>query len=120
MLENYRRTYPVIKEHRAIRKDKDKQKFYAAHETDFIRRQFGYFPCESHGVRHINIVWLDLRSGTLAHRHKRLNAVFDIVGCSGKYIEFAPVIVDIEQLPQRITRRLAKNLRLRFGITKQL
>ena len=36
MLENYRRTYPVIKEHRAIRKDKDKQKFYTAHETDLI------------------------------------------------------------------------------------
>ena len=33
-LDNYRNTYPVIKEYRAIRKDK--QKFYAAHEADFI------------------------------------------------------------------------------------
>ena len=33
---NYRKTYPVIKEYRAIRKEKDKQKFYAAHEADFI------------------------------------------------------------------------------------
>jgi len=28
--------YPVIKEYRAIRKEKDKQKFHAAHEADFI------------------------------------------------------------------------------------
>ena len=36
MLDNYRNTYPVIKEYRMIRKEKDKQKFYAAHEADFI------------------------------------------------------------------------------------
>ena len=35
-MDNYRKTYPVIKEYRAIRKEKDKQKFYAAHEADFI------------------------------------------------------------------------------------
>ena len=35
-MDNYRNTYPVIKEYRMIRKEKDKQKFYAAHETDFI------------------------------------------------------------------------------------
>lgn len=35
-MDNYRKTYPVIKEYRAIRKEKDKQKFYAAHESDFI------------------------------------------------------------------------------------
>ena len=35
-MDNYRNTYPVIKEYRAIRKEKDKQKFYAAHEADFI------------------------------------------------------------------------------------
>ena len=35
-MDNYRNTYPVIKEYRAIRKEKDKQKFYAAHESDFI------------------------------------------------------------------------------------
>ena len=35
-MDNYRNTYPVIKEYRMIRKEKDKQKFYAAHEADFI------------------------------------------------------------------------------------
>ena len=35
-MDNYRKTYPVIKEYRAIRKEKDKQKIYAAHEADFI------------------------------------------------------------------------------------
>ena len=35
-MDNYRKTYPVIKEYRAIRKEKDRQKFYAAHEADFI------------------------------------------------------------------------------------
>ena len=35
-MDNYRNTYPVIKEYRIIRKEKDKQKFYAAHEADFI------------------------------------------------------------------------------------
>ena len=35
-MDNYRNTYPVIKEYRAIRKEKDKQKFHAAHEADFI------------------------------------------------------------------------------------
>ena len=35
-MDNYRKTYPVIKEYRAIRKEKDKQKFFAAHEADFI------------------------------------------------------------------------------------
>ena len=35
-MDNYRNTYPVIKEYRAIRKEKGKQKFYAAHEADFI------------------------------------------------------------------------------------
>lgn len=35
-MDNYRKTYPVIKEYRAIRKEKDKQKFYSAHEADFI------------------------------------------------------------------------------------
>ena len=35
-MDNYRNTYPVIKEYRVIRKEKDKQKFYAAHEADFI------------------------------------------------------------------------------------
>ena len=35
-IDNYRNTYPVIKEYRAIRKEKDKPKFYAAHEADFI------------------------------------------------------------------------------------
>ena len=35
-MDNYHKTYPVIKEYRAIRKEKDKQKFYAAHEADFI------------------------------------------------------------------------------------
>lgn len=35
-MDNYRKTYPVIKEYRVIRKEKDKQKFYAAHEADFI------------------------------------------------------------------------------------
>ena len=35
-MDNYRKTYSVIKEYRAIRKEKDKQKFYAAHEADFI------------------------------------------------------------------------------------
>ena len=35
-MDNYRKTYPVIKEYRAIRKEKDKQKFHAAHEADFI------------------------------------------------------------------------------------
>ena len=35
-MDNYRNTYPVIKEYHAIRKEKDKQKFYAAHEADFI------------------------------------------------------------------------------------
>ena len=35
-MDNYRNTYPVIKECRMIRKEKDKQKFYAAHEADFI------------------------------------------------------------------------------------
>ena len=30
------------------------------------------------------------------HRHKRLNAVFDLIACSGIHIEFAPVVVDIE------------------------
>ena len=37
--ENVRQSekaYPVIKEYRAIRKEKDKQKFYAAHEANFI------------------------------------------------------------------------------------
>ena len=35
-MDNYRNTYPVIKEYRMIRKEKDKQKFYSAHEADFI------------------------------------------------------------------------------------
>ena len=35
-MDNYRNTYPVIKEYRMIRKEKDKQKFYAAHEENFI------------------------------------------------------------------------------------
>ena len=35
-MDNYRNTYPIIKEYRMIRKEKDKQKFYAAHEADFI------------------------------------------------------------------------------------
>ena len=35
-MDNYRNTDPVIKEYRMIRKEKDKQKFYAAHEADFI------------------------------------------------------------------------------------
>ena len=35
-MDNYRNTYPVIKEYRMIRKEKDKQKFHAAHEADFI------------------------------------------------------------------------------------
>lgn len=35
-MDNYRNAYPVIKEYRMIRKEKDKQKFYAAHEADFI------------------------------------------------------------------------------------
>ncbi len=35
-MDNYRNTYPVIREYRAIRKEKDKQKFYAAYEADFI------------------------------------------------------------------------------------
>ena len=35
-MDNYRNTYPVIKEYRMIRKEKDKEKFYAAHEADFI------------------------------------------------------------------------------------
>ena len=35
-MDNYRNTYPVIKEYRAIRKEKDRQKFYAAHEADCI------------------------------------------------------------------------------------
>ena len=35
-MDNYRNTYPVIKKYRAIRKEKDRQKFYAAHEADFI------------------------------------------------------------------------------------
>ena len=35
-MDNYRNTYPVIKEYRMIRKEKGKQKFYAAHEADFI------------------------------------------------------------------------------------
>ncbi len=35
-MDNYRKTYPVIKEYRTIRKEKDKQKFYAAHKADFI------------------------------------------------------------------------------------
>ena len=35
-MDNYRNAYPVIKEYRAIRKEKDKQKFYAANEADFI------------------------------------------------------------------------------------
>ena len=35
-MDNYRNTYPVIKEYRAIRKEKDKQKSHAAHEADFI------------------------------------------------------------------------------------
>ena len=39
-------------------------------------------------VCHFNIIRLNLRCGALAHRHERLNAVVDIVACSGKYIEF--------------------------------
>ena len=35
-MDNYRNTYPVIKEYRAIRKEKDRQKFYTAYEADFI------------------------------------------------------------------------------------
>ena len=35
-MDNYRNTYPVIKEYRMIRKEKDKQKFYAAHEADSV------------------------------------------------------------------------------------
>lgn len=33
-MDNYRKTHPVIKEYRAIRIEKDRQKFYAAHEAD--------------------------------------------------------------------------------------
>ena len=33
-MDNYRKAYPIIKEYRAIRKEKDRQKFYAAHEAD--------------------------------------------------------------------------------------
>ena len=33
-MDNYRNTYPVIKEYRAIRIEKNRQKFYAAHEAD--------------------------------------------------------------------------------------
>ena len=36
VMDNSRKAYPVIKEYRAIRKEKDKQKFYAAHEADFV------------------------------------------------------------------------------------
>ena len=49
----------------------------------------------------LNINRLNLRCSALAHRHERLNAVFNIVACSGKNIEFAPVVVDVEQLPKR-------------------
>ena len=35
-MDNYRKTYPVIKEYRAIRKEKDRQKSYTAYEADFI------------------------------------------------------------------------------------
>ena len=65
----------------------------------FIRS--GDSPCKSHGVRYVNIVWLDFWCSAFAHRHERLNAVFNIVACSGKNIEFAPVVVDVEQLPKR-------------------
>ena len=35
-IDNYRKTYPTIKKYRSISREKDKEKFYAAYEADFI------------------------------------------------------------------------------------
>ena len=35
-MDNYRKTYPVIKEYRTIKKEKDRQKYRTSHESDFI------------------------------------------------------------------------------------
>ena len=49
-MDNYRNTYPVIKEYRAIRKEKDKQKFHAAHEADFIINDAAKRPLDKLGA----------------------------------------------------------------------
>ena len=60
-MDNYRNIYPVIKEYRMIRKEKDKQKFYAAHEADFIindaaKRQLDKLGAPKQLLKHKDVV----------------------------------------------------------------